>query len=188
MKFKPMSQHETTLDRYGKRGISWHGFCLQFYLIKSENNKQGEDSKVTSKFTVYLDQVVSDGNKQDSLSVYSLLDAVLGKIANELPFISSIILQIDDTRSYYNIFLLSVIPYLNITYASEGLRIIEFIHNETQDGKTIMDVHFGLIMKFIRHFISTSAENEVKRINTPSTPGYTLSHKCWCSSSKFHYC
>ena len=36
MKFEPMSQRETTLDHYGKRGISWHGFCLQFYLLQSE--------------------------------------------------------------------------------------------------------------------------------------------------------
>ena len=63
MKFQPMSQHETTLDHYGERGISWHGFCLQFYLIQSEKNNQGEDIEATSKFTVFLDQVVSDGNK-----------------------------------------------------------------------------------------------------------------------------
>ena len=78
MKFEPMSQRETNLNHYGKKGISWHFFYLQFYLIQKENNKEGEDSEVTSKFTVYLDQVVSDGNKQDSLSVYSLIDAALG--------------------------------------------------------------------------------------------------------------
>ena len=176
MKFEPMSQRETTLDHYGKRGISWHGFCLQFYLIQKEKNKDGDDGEVTSKYTVYLDQVVSDGNKQDSLSVYSLLDAALGQIANELPFISSIILQTDNAKSYNNTFLLCAIPLLNIAYASEGLRIIEFIHTETQDGKTILDAHFARMMKFIRHFMSTSVENQVKKINTPSTLGYALSH------------
>ena len=106
MKFEPMSQRETTLNHYGKRGISWHGFCLQFYLLKCEKNKDGEDVRVASKYKVYLDQVVSDGNKQDALSVYSLLDAALGQVSNEMPFVSSLFLETDNanptiTHSYY---------------------------------------------------------------------------------------
>ena len=176
MKFEPMSQRETTLDHYGKRGISWHGFCLQFYLLKSEKSDDGEDVKVTSKYTVYLDQVVSDGNKQDALSVYSLLDAALGQVSNEMPFVSSIILQTDNAKSYNNTFLLCAIPLLNITYQQDGLSITEFIHTETQDGKTILDAHFARMMKFVRQFMSSCDDNEVKKINTPGTLGYALSH------------
>ena len=176
MKFEPMSQRETTLDHYGKRGISWHGFCLQFYLLQNEKNQDGEVVKVTSKYTVYLEQVVSDGNKQDALSVYSLLDAALGQIANEMPFVSSIILQTDNAKSYNNTFLLCAIPLLNITYQEDGLTISEFIHTETQDGKTILDAHFARMMKFVRQFMSSCLDNEVRKINTPGTLGYALSH------------
>ena len=30
MKFELLSSSKSTLDHYGKRGISWHGFCLFF--------------------------------------------------------------------------------------------------------------------------------------------------------------
>ncbi len=176
MKFEPMSQRETTLDHYGKRGISWHGFCLQFYLLKCEKSDDGEDAKVTSKYTVYLDQVVSDGNKQDALSVYSLLDAALGQVANEMPFVSSIILQTDNAKCYNNTFLLCAIPLLNITYQQDRLSITAFIHTETQDGKTILDTHFARMTKFVRQFMSSCVDNEVRKINTSGTLGYALYH------------
>ena len=35
MKFEPLSSQETTIDHYEKCGISWHGFCIQFYLLQS---------------------------------------------------------------------------------------------------------------------------------------------------------
>ena len=131
IKFEPMLQCETTLDHYGKIGFSWHEFCLQFYLLTSEKTDEGEDVKVTSKYTVYLDQVVSNGNKQDALAVYSLLNAALGQVSNEMPFVSSTILQTDNAKSYNNTFLLCAIPLLNITYQQDGLSITEFIHTET---------------------------------------------------------
>ena len=176
MKFEAMSSRETTLDCYGKRGISWHGFCVQFYLLHNEVTDNDHVVPTPKKYTVYLDQIVSDGNKQDSLSVYSLLDAALAQISNELPFISSIILQTDNAKSYNNTFLLCAIPLLNVVYQPKGLGIIEFIHTETQDGKTILDAHFARCMKFINHFMSTCVRNQVIKINTPSALGYALSH------------
>ena len=176
MKFEAMSSRETTLDHYGKRGISWHGFCVQFYLLHNEVTDNDNVVPTPKKYTVYLDQIVSDGNKQDSLSVYSLLDAALAQISNELPFISSIILQTDNAKSYNNTFLLCAIPLLNVVYKPKGLGITEFIHTETQDGKTILDAHFARCMKFINHFMSTCVRNQVIKINTPSALGYALSH------------
>jgi len=176
MKFEAMSSRETTLDHYGKRGISWHGFCVQFYLLHNEVTDNDQVVPTPKKYTVYLDQIVSDGNKQDSLSVYSLLDAALAQISNELPFISSIILQTDNAKSYNNTFLLCAIPLLNVVYEPKGLGITEFIHTETQDGKTILDAHFARCMKFINHFMSNCIRNQVIKINTPGALGYALSH------------
>ena len=150
MKFEAMSSREKTLDHYSKRGISWHGYCVQFHLLRNEVTDNDHVVLTPKKYTVYLDQIVSDGNKQDSL-----LDAALAQISNELPFISSIILQTDNTKSYNNTFLLCAIPLLNVVYQPKGLGIIEFIHTETQDGKTILDVHFARCMKFINHFMPT---------------------------------
>ena len=63
MKFEPISARETTLDHYGKRGISWHGFCVQFYLLEEREDESGTISKVPTLYTIYIDQIISDENK-----------------------------------------------------------------------------------------------------------------------------
>jgi len=176
MKFEPISARETTLDHYGKRGISWHGFCVQFYLLEErENDESGNISKVPTLYTIYIDQIISDGNKQDSLSVMSLLDAALGQIAQELPFITSIILQSDNAKAYNNVFMLCAIPLLNAKYSSKNISIVEFVHTETQDGKTILDAHYARCNQHLRHFLSEIKTNKVVKINTPLSLGIALS-------------
>ena len=59
IKFNPISARESTIEHYGKRGISWHGFCLIYYLYDNE-------SKEPIRYSTYLDQILSDGNKQDA--------------------------------------------------------------------------------------------------------------------------
>ena len=46
MKFEPLSSRETSIDHCGKRGISWHGFCIQFYLLQ---NMMLEDGSTIEK-------------------------------------------------------------------------------------------------------------------------------------------
>ena len=62
MKFEPLSSRETTIEHYGKRGISWHGFCIQFYLLKNMTLEDGTTTEKEQKYTVYIDQIISDGN------------------------------------------------------------------------------------------------------------------------------
>ena len=50
MKFEPMSSRETTINHYGKRGVSWLRFCLIFYLCKTvpgENNETVEECRTS---------------------------------------------------------------------------------------------------------------------------------------------
>ena len=128
------------------------------------------------KYTIYLNQLLSDSNKQDSLSVFSLLDAEMAQIAEELPFITKLILQTDNTKSYSNNFLLCAVSVLNVTYHNKLLTISEFIYTETQDGKTILDALFARSMKFINNWIAKQDQNKVKIIRMATNFGRTLSH------------
>ena len=139
MRFEPISSRETTVDLQGKRGILWHGFCLIFYLRQITTDKDGTMKEEPVTYTLYLNQLLSDSNKQDSLRVFSFLDAAMAQLSGELPFITKLILQ---TFS-------CAIPLLKTTYCNKLLVISEFIHTETQDGKTILDAFFACCMKFI---------------------------------------
>ena len=83
----------------------------------------GATTKTPTRYTGYLDQIISDSNKQDSFCVFSLLEAALAQIKQELPFITNIILQTDNVKSYNNVFFLCAIPLLNQIYDHKGLII-----------------------------------------------------------------
>ena len=126
MKFKPISTRKTTLDHYGKQGISWHGFCLQIYLKHNITREDGIEREEPIKYTTYMNQIVNDGYQQDSLSVFALIDSAMNQISEELPFITDIIVQTDNAKSYNNTFLLCAIQVLNVIYNHKNLSIIEF--------------------------------------------------------------
>ena len=77
-----------------------------------------------------MDQILADGNKQDSICVASLLDVTLKHISVDLPFIGHITLQSDNVNSYQNTFLIYVIALLNSCYQGV-MKIKTFIHTET---------------------------------------------------------
>ena len=166
MKFNPIHSRESTIDHYGKRGISWHGFCLIYYMYDDVNID-------ATRHCVYLDQILSDGNKQDTYCVISLLEAGLKQIHNDLPFIKSIVLQSDNARCYENHLLILGISIFNNLYYP-NIYVSEFVHTETQDGKTLLDAHFASCARFLLHFMKTWKKNKVTRINTPRGLGFAL--------------
>ena len=90
-----------------------------------------------------MDQIVNNGNQQYCLSVFVLMDSALNQISEELPFITDIILQTNNAKSYHNTFLLCTIHVLNVIYKHKNLSTIEFIHSKTQDGKITLDLFFS---------------------------------------------
>ena len=55
------SNRETTVEHFDKQGIGWHEFVVLFYLLDEDNNLY--------KNIVYLDDTLSDTNKQDGVTV-----------------------------------------------------------------------------------------------------------------------
>ncbi len=80
------------------------------------------------------------------MAVVGLLEAALVAIHDELPFISNIILQSDNAKSYQNHYLTFMIQDLNMKMMNK-IFISQMVNTETQDGKTILDLHFGVSTK-----------------------------------------
>ena len=131
MKSEPLSARETTLDHYGKRGIGWNGVHIMYFKLEEVKDDDGNVTKEPVQYSVYMGQILADGNKQNSICVASLLDATLKQISVDLPFIGHITLQSDNANSYQNIFLICVIALLNSCYQGV-LKNKTFIHTETQ--------------------------------------------------------
>ena len=105
------------------------------------------------------------------------MDAALQQIKLNLPFITELILQSDNANCYQNNFIVCAIALLNASHEARGLKIIQFIHTETQDGKTVLDAHFATCMRFLTHFMRTWYKNRITTINTPNGLGYALAWK-----------
>ena len=140
--------------------------CLIYYLY---DNK----SKEPIRYRTYLDQILSDGNKQDAHCVVSLLEAALNQIIHDLPFINSVTLQSENARCYENHFIMVAISILNEIYHRD-IFISAFVHTETQDGKTLLDAHFARYIQFLSHFMKTWKRNKITQINTPRGLGFAL--------------
>ena len=80
LKGESISSRETSLDHYGKRGISLNRLCLIFYIYKSVINNTDETVNIPVRYIVYLNRLLSGSNKQDSLSIFLLLDAAMPQI------------------------------------------------------------------------------------------------------------
>ena len=102
MNFETVSSRTSVSQRFGKRVIGWHVYVLiyhqyQYCVVKCE--------MIAKKYIVYLDQILKDTNKQDGFDVVDLLETALIAIHDELPYISNIILQSDNAKSYQNHYL-----------------------------------------------------------------------------------
>ena len=171
MKFETKSSRESSVEHFGKRGMGWHGFALSFFLWEKNN----EGVFVATKYIVYIDQIIQQGNKQDAFAVLALLEAALRIITQDLPYITEIILQSDNAATYQNHFLTVGIHQLNCNFKG-NIFISEYVHSETQDGKTILDAHFGSSVHHLNKFMRVWRPNVVTRIQTPNGLGYALTN------------
>ena len=173
MKFESMSARESSVEHFGKRGMGWHGFALMYYLWERNPTT---NQYCTQKYIIYIDQVLKDGAKQDSMTVISLIESALQVVYNEFPFINELILQSDNASNYQNHNVLLGIHLLNIKFFNK-IFISEYLHSETQDGKTILDAHYGTCVRHLKKFMKVWRPNVVTRIQTPKGLAFALTYR-----------
>ena len=74
--------------------INEYGFLVIFYMLDEDNNPY--------KNIVYLDQSLSETNKQDCATVVVLIKISKCTIIHELPFVKVAVLTPDNATSYQN--------------------------------------------------------------------------------------
>jgi hypothetical protein len=127
MKWEAMYQRELTTESYGKRGISWHGFLIIYFLWD-------EDTGAPMRHVLKLDQILEGANKLDVVTVLALLEAAIVFVSDE--FGQDVVidcLQTDSAAAYLKKELVLGIAILNAkTKQNRGPVISSFIHTETQ--------------------------------------------------------
>ena len=131
------------------------------------------------KNIVCIDQIMERSNKQDGVTVITLIEATIVAINDQMSFIDEIILQSDNALSYQNPQVLFGIHLLNVRYQND-IFISEFTHSETQDGKTLLEVHFASMNKHLLTFMKMYKKNITTKIQTPSGLATALSFRSGC--------
>lgn len=72
MKLKPIYYREKTVDHYGKWGISWQGSMIQYFTLEDSDGK-----KIAIQHKVYVDEIISNENKQDRSAFFSILGGTI---------------------------------------------------------------------------------------------------------------
>jgi hypothetical protein len=95
MKWEPKYAREKTSENFGKRGISWHGCLIVYYLYDSATN-------TAIRYVVKLDQILEGTNKQDGAVLLALLESAMTYIKQEFPDAKQeVILQSDNAGCYH---------------------------------------------------------------------------------------
>lgn len=134
MKAEPLFFRESTLAHYGKRGMSWHGALIQFWVADPDDEGRFSEQKV------YYNHLSGADNRQDKEAVVGLVEAILLDIKRDLPQIDRVVLQSDNASCYQSAFASVMFPILGI---ANNITITRFIHSETQDGKSLLDAQFA---------------------------------------------
>ena len=132
MKFEERSARETTKEHYAKRGMSWHGVMIQYFVREPVKQQDGSFAVETCRKLVYLDQIIAHGNDQSAATVMSCIEAALKSIHHHLPFIRTVSLQSDNAKCYNNNDLRLFLLLLN---TQSPVNVVRYIFTETQDGK-----------------------------------------------------
>lgn len=112
MKWEAMYQREFTSQSYGKRGVSWHGFLIIYYVWD-------EETQEPVRHVLKLDQILEGTNKQDGVTLLALVEAALVYILEEFgEGVVVEVLQTDNAAAYHKKELVLGIPILNAVRSS----------------------------------------------------------------------
>ena len=127
-------------------GITWHGIML--YVLA--NREEDEVDAVQDFEIYYFDHVQANGNKQDTLCVFTILEAFFIRVKKELPHIETLSLQSDNAKCYQAC---ELVLYAYLLSKHYDLKVTTLIHTETQDGKGAIDGHFAIAMRHVLRMV-----------------------------------
>ena len=88
----------------------------------------------------------------------------------------TVFLQSDNAKSYQNHFLIIGIHLLNIQFGNR-IFVCQYVHTETQGGKTIVDSHFGNCRRKLDMYMKEKKSNIITRISSPKGLALALAYK-----------
>ena len=159
MKILTMYHAETTSENFGKKGMSVLGtsalvlktatlseaFKPTDGIVAATGTSPTGRELLTQQF--FFDHVMIDVGSQDMVAVVMGFEVVLQQMKLMMPGLDTVFWRCDNAGCFVNGFLLYMLPHLGRKY---GVCIKVLLHNESGDGKTELDGHFGVMWSTIK--------------------------------------
>jgi hypothetical protein len=113
--------------------------------------RQVEGKDIAVRCSAYVDQIMDGDNKQDAVATASMVEAVIELISKDSRFrdVSQAIIQSDNAKCYQSNEFRVLLMLINSSM-NNCIKIRRHIFSETQDGKSLLDAHFGCCQKVVR--------------------------------------
>lgn len=184
MKVEPQRYRESTIQYYGKDGMSLHGAAVFYKPDKTtdpdycehmrkydeeyvqaggrripenditEDEKKLEDERLSMLF---VDNVMENDKRQDYILTASIVDALCYRIKKLVPQAKEIALISENERNYNNDFLPVMVPKICEIH---DLLPNTFLHPDAFCGKNCVDRHLTVIWRLVKRYIQET-ENDV---------------------------
>ncbi|PXF42201.1 hypothetical protein BWQ96_08069 [Gracilariopsis chorda] len=159
MKFESLCYREKNIDFFGKKGISWH-VTVVFYL-SDDYGCEVESSYLHHLSMLYHDHIVQGDTQQDGSAVASLLEVAIMRLEVDLPKVREVLVLSDNVACYQNTTLPLILTFIA---KGNGFSLLRFMHTETLDGKSMLEVHFAIALRHVSKIFAEGMD-----VKTPST-------------------
>lgn len=186
MKVEPQRFRGSTLQYYGKSGMSLQGSAA-FYLPdkecdkdymevmlkyskehvrdggkrRSQSEKDAEEKKLDEDrlSMFFVDHVMENDKKQDVPLTASVIDELCYRIKMQITVAREIVFVSDNARNYKNDFLPILLP--KIFCDSNELQLRSYLHPDACCGKSCMDGHFAVLWRPLKRYIEETESDVV---------------------------
>lgn len=185
MKVEPQRFRESTLQYYGKAGMSLHGAAVFYLPDKSSDGQYLEKMKKYSEeyarkaarnedakqryeaqkemeeqrlSMFFVDHVIENDKKQDVVMVSGIVDALLARIKRQVPEAAEICFISDNARNYNNDLLPVMLPMI---CKSHNVQLHSILHPDACCGKSCVDGHFAVAWRHVKRYIEDTESDVV---------------------------
>ena len=111
--------------------------------------RQVEGKDIAVRCSAYVDQIMDGDNKQ-AVATASMVEAVIELISKDSRFrdVSQAIIQSDNAKCYQSNEFRVLLMLINSSM-NNCIKIRRHIFSETQDGKSLLDAHFGVARRWL---------------------------------------
>lgn len=150
MKLEPIRYWKSSVELYGKRGISLHSAGV-LYRREPEKGAVGDELE---SFAIY--HIYRNDNFPDYWALSCTFDAIVAHISLELPNVTSLTVFTDSARNYQNYVIPVVPPFICQAHV---VTIDALICPKLVRGKGIDDSHLAVAMHHVHRYVQVTGRN-----------------------------